>query len=75
VALATPVPSSSDSQLLIQRLRIDAFELHLGQLVEVVSALHAVYLDLGVQSSSLSALPKSNALSPESIRDVGRVTG
>jgi predicted NBD/HSP70 family sugar kinase len=39
----------------------------------VVSALHAVYLDLGVQPSSLSVLPKSNALSPESIRDVGRV--
>jgi predicted NBD/HSP70 family sugar kinase/biotin operon repressor len=40
----------------------------------VVAALHAVYLDLGVQSSSLSALPKSNALSPKSIHDISRVT-
>jgi predicted NBD/HSP70 family sugar kinase/biotin operon repressor len=40
----------------------------------VVAALHAVYLDLGVQASSLSALPKSNALSPKSIRDIRRVT-
>jgi predicted NBD/HSP70 family sugar kinase/biotin operon repressor len=40
----------------------------------VVAALHAVYLDLGVQSSSLSALPKSNALSPKSIHDIRRVT-
>jgi predicted NBD/HSP70 family sugar kinase len=40
----------------------------------VVSALHAVYLDLGVQPSSLSALPKSNALSLKSIHDIRRVT-
>ncbi|SFN51272.1 ROK family transcriptional regulator [Mycetocola miduiensis] len=39
----------------------------------VVAALHAVYLDLGVQPSSLSALPKSNTLSPESIHDIRRV--
>lgn len=39
----------------------------------VVSALHAVYLDLGVHPSSLAALPKSNALSPGSIHDIGRI--
>lgn len=39
----------------------------------VVSALHAVYLDLGVQPPSLAALPESNALSPESIHDIGRI--
>lgn len=40
----------------------------------VVAALHAVYLDLGVKPSSLSALPRSNALSPKSIHDIRRVT-
>jgi predicted NBD/HSP70 family sugar kinase len=40
----------------------------------VVAALHAVYLDLGVQPSSLSVLPKSNALSPKSIHDMRGVS-
>jgi hypothetical protein len=36
----------------------------------VVAALHAAYLELGVQPPSLSTLPKSNALSLQSIHDI-----